>query len=410
MPKYRQSNGTIVNFKPSPNAVPIDANDKDQLATSSNGKTLTSSPHHNGQEFKANIGSVTGARKIQASVLKFPINRQDAYPATMIFEPYTVDAYKIDAQFASNIFDIPLINRFLGKGDIQPSSNLPDELTNPAMDNSRLTGSTDEDDDQEQEQIKAINQQKINDTQAVMGSKLTDLRAFRDDKSPAIALFLPAQLVYNDNVAYNDTALGAGGMTALAGINAGQTMVGSIAKGIGEGLESIFNLLKGSLSNEAAQVAAARAVQNMPGDKLQSAASIGLQTGLNPGTRILFDKPNLRQFSFQFKLIPTSQAEARAIEKIIKEFRYQMYPEEIDIRNIPIGYKFPNTYRISFKFAGGNIKVPKIQFCYLRDVGVTYNGQTNGTFFYDGHPTEVDLTLSFTEYRALSKRDIEAGF
>ena len=385
------------------NPVKSGSTDKDQLATSSNGAPLTSSPYHNGQEFKAAIGSVTGARKVQTSVLKFPINRQDAYPATMIFEPYTVDAYKIDAQFASNIFDVPLINRFLGKGDVQPSSGVPifeDDEAEIAY----------EQDVAQQEQIKAINQQKINDTQAVMGSKLTDLRAFRDDKSPAIALFLPAQLVYNDNVAYNDTALGAGGMTALAGINAGQTMVGSLAKGVSEGLESIFNLLKGSLSNQAAQVAAARAVQNMPGDKLQSAASIGLQTGLNPGTRILFDKPNLRQFSFQFKLIPTSQAEAQAIEKIIKEFRYQMYPEEIDIRDIPIGYKFPNTYRISFKFAGGSIKVPKIQFCYLRDVGVTYNGQTNGTFFYDGHPTEVDLTLSFTEYRALSKRDIEAGF
>lgn len=385
------------------NPVRSGSTDKDQLTTSSNGAPLTSSPYHNGQESKVAIGSVTGARKIQASVLKFPLNRQDAYPATMIFEPYTVDAYKIDASFAANIFDVPLINRFLGKGDVQPSSGAPDFEDDEAE-------IAYEQDIAQQEQIKAINQQKINDTQAVMGSKLTDLRAFRDDKSPAIALFLPAQLVYNDNVAYNDTALGAGGMTALAGINAGQTMVGSLAKGVSEGLESIFNLLKGSLSNQAAQVAAARAVQNMPGDKLQSAASIGLQTGLNPGTRILFDKPNLRQFSFQFKLIPTSQAEAQAIEKIIKEFRYQMYPEEIDIRNIPIGYKFPNTYRISFKFAGGSIKVPKIQFCYLRDVGVTYNGQTNGTFFYDGHPTEVDLTLSFTEYRALSKRDIEAGF
>ena len=383
------------------NPVKSGSTDKDQLATSSNGAPLTSSPYHNGQEFKANIGSVTGARKIQASVLKFPLNRQDAYPATMIFEPYTVDAYKIDASFAANIFDVPLINRFLGKGDVQPSLEADEQIAyeqNIAQQEQTIS------------QTRAINQQKINDTQAVMGSKLTDLRAFRDDKSPAIALFLPAQLVYNDNVAYNDTALGAGGMTALAGINAGQTMVGSLAKGVSEGLESIFNLLKGSLSNQAAQVAAARAVQNMPGDKLQSAASIGLQTGLNPGTRILFDKPNLRQFSFQFKLIPTSQAEAQAIEKIIKEFRYQMYPEEIDIRDIPIGYKFPNTYRISFKFAGGSIKVPKIQFCYLRDVGVTYNGQTNGTFFYDGHPTEVDLTLSFTEYRALSKRDIEAGF
>jgi len=35
---------------------------------------------------------------------------------------------------------------------------------------------------------------------------------------------------------------------------------------------------------------------------------------------------------------------------------------------------------------------------------------TTMTFHEDGHPTEVDLTLVFQEYRALSKQDIQKGY
>ena len=35
---------------------------------------------------------------------------------------------------------------------------------------------------------------------------------------------------------------------------------------------------------------------------------------------------------------------------------------------------------------------------------------TGGTFRRDGQPNEIDLTLSFVEYRTLNKKDIEAGY
>jgi len=374
---------------------------KDQLDTSGGGTPLTSSPNYNGLETNG-TNSTTSFAPAKASVLKFPTNRQDAYPASMIFEPYKVDAYKIDGDAAANIFDVPLLERFFGK-KVSPSTTFADIEDDEAEAAAEATAAA-------EAAATAATQQKVNDAQAIMGNKLTDLRAYRDDKASAIALFLPASLVYNDNVAYSDVNLGSKGLTAIGGMNAGKSITGSLAKGVAEGVENIFNLLSGQLSGQAAQLAAARAAQFIPGEGLKGAASIGLQTGLNPGTRILFEKPNIRQFTFQFKLIPTSEQEANTIQQIIKEFRYQMYPREIDIKNIPIGYEFPNTYRISFKFAGGTLKIPKIQFCYLRDVQVTYNGGTGGVFFYDGQPTEVDLTLIFSEYRPLSKRDIEAGF
>ena len=88
-----------------------------------------------------------------------------------------------------------------------------------------------------------------------------------------------------------------------------------------------------------------------------------------------------------------------------------MYPREIDVApGIPIGYEFPNIYRIEFGFQGGTLRIPKIQYCYLKDVQASYNSTSGGVFFEDGHPTEIDLSLTFLEYRALSKRDIDAGF
>ena len=175
-------------------------------------------------------------------------------------------------------------------------------------------------------------------------------------------------------------------------------------------MESIFNLASGSLSAEAAKVAASRISSKLPAG-YAAAGSSALQTGLNPGTRLLFDQPSMRSFAFSFKLIPTSPDEARIIRKIVKELRFQMYPREIDLSpGIPIGYQFPNIYRIEFGFDNGSLQIPKIQYCYLKDVQAAYNSTSGGVFFDDGHPTEIDLNLTFLEYRALSKRDIEAGF
>ena len=55
------------------------------------------------------------------------------------------------------------------------------------------------------------------------------------------------------------------------------------------------------------------------------------------------------------------------------------------------------------------MKVPALHYCYLRSAQASYNA-TSMTFHPDGHPTEVDLTLIFQEYRALSKQDVQRGY
>ena len=74
---------------------------------------------------------------------------------------------------------------------------------------------------------------------------------------------------------------------------------------------------------------------------------------------------------------------------------------------IPLGYKFPNIFRLQFMWNGGvNEAIPQPLLSYLVDVSTTYN-PSSMSFHEDGNPTEIDLTLRFQEYRAMSRQDVE---
>ena len=79
---------------------------------------------------------------------------------------------------------------------------------------------------------------------------------------------------------------------------------------------------------------------------------------------------------------------------------------------IPYGYKFPNLFRISVQYdrldVGDYRSMPNmsIGLCYLSDIQVVYN-PSGGGYHNNGRPNEVDMTLIFTEYRTLSKADVD---
>ena len=357
--------------------------------------------------------------------LVYPLHNDVNHPAKIKFTAYKVDAYTIDPKALAEIFDAPL----LGWGNISAQTikdakakvkeekmNLPDELSGVEFNGSEpeprtatVGGSVNP--FEVERALKAKDGEATAD--ARNGANIpdtTNVKATPADGVPIMELYFPQSLTFNDDVNYNQVDLGPAGLTGLAAINNGKSLLNAVGKGISEGVESIFNLARGTLSAEAAQVAGARAAQFIPREGVRAAITTAIQTGVNPGTRLLFDKPNIRQFSFTFKLIATSAQEASQIEAIIKTFRMEMYPETINIgAGIPAGYKFPNLFKIEFNMRGANMKVPALQFCYLRSAQASYNA-TSMTFHDDGHPTEVDLTLVFQEYRALSKQDIQGGY
>lgn len=226
-------------------------------------------------------------------------------------------------------------------------------------------------------------------------------------------LFLPQSLSFSDKANYGSTDLGIIGGAIEAGI------LGAKAGGDKGSINSFIDGLKGPNGKAIGQLAVQNVVGAFGGDQISGALKSANKITTNPNTRALFESVPLRAFSFTFKMIPHSRQEARNIKEIIAFFRKELYPEEIpfDETNpnikLSVGYKFPNKFQIQMYYGKGNQKKEvgiKIKPCYLTDITTVFNSSSMG-MHYDGEFTEVDLTLSFLEARALSRKDIiDEGF
>ena len=135
----------------------------------------------------------------------------------------------------------------------------------------------------------------------------------------------------------------------------------------------------------------------------------------NPNTRALFKQVNLRTFQFSFKLIPTSESEARNIQDIIKFFRVEMYPENIDATiagvELAIAYKFPKRIKVEMEYDGQSVGT-KIAAAYIDSFTANYNGSSQTFFKGDTkyYFSEVDINFSLTESQALNRVQIKGGY
>ena len=235
---------------------------------------------------------------------------------------------------------------------------------------------------------------------------------------PIVDMYFPLSFTYVDTAQYENASLGITGTVGAAAVEAGAGILGSALAAFKEGATSTFDAFIGNkqLSEGVARTAAARAIDvsgALFNQGFRNALTLQNRTVVNPNIRALFRGVALREFTFQFKMIAESAQEAAMVERIIKHFRTEMYP---DVYNLPIGstgvsadlgFKFPNVFQISFNYKNAlNKKLPQLQLCYLRNVSHTVN-PTGGGFRRDGQPNEIDLTLSFVEYKTLNRKDVE---
>jgi hypothetical protein len=217
-----------------------------------------------------------------------------------------------------------------------------------------------------------------------------------------VLLYLPQGLQFRDNVTYENVDVG---MTGAA-VSKGASIAGSMADGIGSFVEG----LSGGAKDDIAKLATVRLAQSMGKFSEEVTAGLKLQTGVttNPNSRSLFKQVNMREFQFNFKMVARSKKESDQIKKIVKLFRSELYPEDIEVtvggQEISLGYKFPNKFNIEFEYDSKTI-AHKVKPCFLRSVDTTYNA-SQMAFHDDGEFLEVDMNLNFTETVTLSKKDI----
>jgi hypothetical protein len=255
-------------------------------------------------------------------------------------------------------------------------------------------------------QIEDQRTQAINDSSKVLQGVSYKL----SKKAPIVDMYIPLSLTYNDGAQYENANLNALGSATLEGMSNANGVFQSAFNALVEGVGSVFSyLMDPSLQGEAARLGALRASRLTGNAGFQAAVAIGVQRTMNPNTRAMFKGVNLREFTFSFKMIANSQKEAIMIERIVNHFRMELYPDVINALNVPIAYQMPNAFSIMFTHRGAEAKMPKLEYCFLRNIQTVYNG-TGAAFHPDGRPNEVDMTLSFVEMRTLNRQDILKGY
>jgi hypothetical protein len=131
----------------------------------------------------------------------------------------------------------------------------------------------------------------------------------------------------------------------------------------------------------------------------------------NPNTELLFNGPQLRAFTFSFKLMPRSDNEAKEIKKIIRFFKVNMAARTTESA---LFLKAPNVFRIEYihKDEGANSHpgINLIKDCALQNFSVDYT--PDGTYMTVGDDDigamfSYNLTMSFMELTPVYSKDYD---
>lgn len=228
-----------------------------------------------------------------------------------------------------------------------------------------------------------------------------------------IVLYMPPTVQIMDGVNIQNIDLGSLGAGVEAGIRAGSGPIESIISNTGNQISSFLDALTGNIDAEGARVVASRTAAMFGTDGIPGAIQSAVAVVPNPNTRMIFRSVNIREFAFDFRMIPTSQAETEAIKAIIHSFRKNLYPKTIELEGtgIPVAYRFPNIFKIDMWYNGKNLSDsnPDLRFqnMYLRQFTANYNPNNMG-FYKSGDFNEVQITLAFTETKALTFDDVSS--
>lgn len=219
-------------------------------------------------------------------------------------------------------------------------------------------------------------------------------------------LYLPAALQFQDNVEYTNIDLGIVGQAAAKALadptGTGRSVLGAVTSNMLPDFQSLQDAFNMGLRSEGAQVAALR-LSNKLSPEVQGAIETTTGIALNPNRRSTLRGIGVRQFRFTFKMIPESPDEAQEVKKIVQFFREEMYPDTSDDA-LSAALRFPSKFKIKLLYDNKKVAT-RILPSFLAAVDVVYNS-TGMAFHKDGEFQETDISLSFIEERALTKRDV----
>jgi len=125
---------------------------------------------------------------------------------------------------------------------------------------------------------------------------------------------------------------------------------------------------------------------------------------VNPLLFMTFQKPNYKEHSLSWSFTPNTEQESNTLVDIINYLKFNSLPKQVLGGGI---YEYPNILFVRL--------FPKDEFtmkfrpCAVNGVSVDYNGAGVPSFFKNGAPTVVNLTLQLTEIQLWDQTNYTGG-
>jgi hypothetical protein len=127
----------------------------------------------------------------------------------------------------------------------------------------------------------------------------------------------------------------------------------------------------------------------------------------NPNVELLYEQPQFRPFSFNFDFVPKSASESLAMNNIIRNFKINSAPKDLDNGMFELPYIWQVQYHVGG--SGENQFMNKFKPAACINVGVRANQGTDMHVSHagDGSPIQTSISLEFMEVEIITRRDHE---
>ena len=222
----------------------------------------------------------------------------------------------------------------------------------------------------------------------------------------AIGLYMPAEITNDQSLDYGEPEIG-GLAKMLNQFSTEFLQTGSF--------QDAFGQMQGTLKDSLVETAKTALNEVAPGAK--AAAEIKAGKVFSNRMETVFTGINKREFSFDFRMLPKDESEARTIDKIVRMFRFYSAPSFDGDEATSRTFIVPATFNIEYRMFNGNTNLflNKIATSVCTGVSVKYGGD-RAKFFRptdDGEgapPVETNLSLKFKEIELITREKINAGY
>ena len=226
--------------------------------------------------------------------------------------------------------------------------------------------------------------------------------SFKDRKiAGSIVLPIPANIGDSNAVDWGEDSMNAVqaamaniGLSFLTGTNL-SAQIGATAEGVQANKEQVKEFLGTALVEAATGGAAGSMLARTKG------------AIMNPNMELLFKKPQLRPFTFTFKLAPRSRKEALEVIKIIRTFKQSMAPIRSQSN---LFLRTPHTYRLQYLTRGKvHPYLNMFKECALTNLSMKYTPDGNYATYEDGVMTSYEMTMQLKEIEPIFNDDYESS-